>query len=174
MNEKKADVMKQIRLEKLTINLGAGEPGPKLDRAKKILEKISGRKVVLTKTRKRTVLGGARGRPIGVKVTLRGQTAMDILKSMLQAVENTLKPSQFDSNGNFSFGIDEYINIPGVKYDPDVGILGMDVCVTLERPGFRIKRRRVRPKKIGKRHRISKDDAMEWARGLGIKIVEGE
>lgn len=171
----KENVMRKIRLEKITINIGAGESGPLLDKSKKMLEKISGKKAVKTKTRKRTTFGVPKGKPIGVKVTLRGKAALDVLKNMLKAVENKLKSSQFDANGNFSFGIDEYINIPGVKYDPDIGILGMDVCVTLERPGFRIKKRRIRPKKIGKKHRISKEDAIRWAtEELGIKVTEGE
>jgi len=167
--------MREVRLEKVTINLGAGESGPKLEKAKTILEKITGRKVVITRTRKRTTFGMPKKRPIGVKVTIRGQEALQIVKKLLQAVDNKLRPAQFDRQGNFSFGIAEYINIPGIKYDPDVGILGMDVCVTLERPGFRIKRRAIRKKKIGKKHRITPKEAMEFARqALGAIITEGE
>ena len=128
--------MKEIRIEKITLNIGAGEAGPKLDKSKTILEKISGENVVITVTKKRTTFGGAKKKPIGAKVTIRGEKARELLKRLLQAVENRLKPSQFDSSGNFSFGIHEYIHIPGVKYDPDVGIVGMDVCVSLGRPGF--------------------------------------
>jgi len=164
--------MKQIRLEKVTINVGAGESGPKLERAKKMVEKITNRKVVITHTHKRTTFGMARGRPIGVKVTLRGEEAMEILKKLLGAVDNRLKASQFDANGNFSFGVKEYIDIPGIKYDPEIGILGFDVCVTLERPGYRVKRRKIRPGKIGKSHRIKPEEAMEWVKQeLGVEVV---
>ena len=167
--------MRNIRIEKVTINIGAGEPGPGLDRARKMLAKISGMKVVTTKTKKRSTFGGGKGRPIGAKVTMRGSRAYEMLKTMLQAVENRLRPSQFDMNGNFSFGIDEYISIPGVKYDPDIGIIGMDVCVTLERPGFRVKRRRNMPRKVGTHHRITREEAMEWARQtLGVTVSEKE
>ena len=168
--------MKTIKLEKLTINMGAGEPGPKLDKSKAIMEKITGKKVVVTRTHKRTTFGGAKKRPIGVKVTIRGRDAMELLGRLLQAVENRLNPTQFDSSGNFSFGINEYIHIPGIKYDPDVGILGMDVCVTLERPGFRVKRKRTRQGKIGKNHIITPAESMDWARkNFGIEIrKEGE
>lgn len=108
-----------------------------------------------------------------MKTTLRGQEAMEFLKKVLQALENRLKDSQFDSSGNFSFGIHEYINIPGIKYDPDVGILGMDVAVTLERPGFRVRKRRLRPGKIGKSHLIKKEEAIEWARkNLGVEVTK--
>ncbi len=167
--------MRAIRIDKVTLNVGTGEPGPKLDKAKKILAKISGNKVITTKSRKRSTFGGGKGRPIGAKVTVRGGAAVELLKTLLQAVESRLKPSQFDINGNFSFGIAEYISIPGVKYDPDIGIMGMDVCVTLERPGFRIKRKRIRPRKIGKAHRITKEQAIRWAtENLGVRVTEKE
>ncbi|UCD07934.1 MAG: 50S ribosomal protein L5 [Candidatus Aenigmatarchaeota archaeon] len=156
--------MREIRLEKLTLNMGAGESGPKVEKSKTILEKITGKKVVITKTHKRTTFGMAQKRDIGVRVTLRGKEAKDLLKRLLEAVENRLKPSQFDASGNFSFGVHEYIHIPGIKYDPDVGILGMDVCVTLERPGFRVKRKNTKSSKVGKKHKITPADAMEWVK----------
>jgi len=166
-------VMRNIRLEKVTINIGAGDSGPQLEKSKKILGAISGRKVLITKTKKRTTFGATKKKPIGVKVTIRRPEAKDIVKKMLQAVDNKLKKSCFDVNGNFSFGIHEYINIPGIKYDPDVGILGMDVCVTLERSGFRIKRRRMRPQKIGKNHTITPSEAMDFVKKeFGTEIVE--
>ncbi|MEE9323187.1 MAG: 50S ribosomal protein L5 [Candidatus Aenigmarchaeota archaeon] len=154
--------MREIRLEKVTINIGAGEAGPKLEMAKKLLEKLSEGKVVITKTHKRTTFGVAKGKPIGVKVTIRGEKANEFLKNVLKANENRLSPDQFDNNGNFSIGVKEYIDIPGIKYDPEIGIIGMDICVTLERPGFRVKRRKIRPKKIGRKHRITKEEVKEW------------
>ncbi len=172
---KGANVMRNIRLDKLTINMSAGDAGPKLEKSQKIMEKIVGKKAVVTRTHDRTTFGMAKGMPIGAKATLRGAAAMELLKKLLKARDNKLKPSQFDCTGNFSFGIHEYINIPGVKYDPDVGILGMDVCVTLERPGYRVKKRMIRPARIGSRHRIAREDAMEWAKKeLGAILVEKE
>jgi len=172
---KKSNPMRAIRIGKITLNIGSGEPGPGLEKAKKILGKISGKKVVVTKTRKRTTFGGAKGRPIGTKVTVRGKPAEELLKTLLQSVDNRLKPSQFDANGNFSFGVAEYISIPGIKYNPEIGIMGMDVCVTLERPGFRIKKRRMKPRKVGKKHRIQKEEAIGWAsKKLGMTVSEEE
>lgn len=167
--------MREIGIEKLTLNIGAGEPGPKLDKSKMMLEVVTGKHVVITRTKKRTTFGGAKGRPIGAKVTIRGDEAKDMLKKLLHAVENRLKPSQFDSSGNFSFGIKEYIHIPGVKYDPDIGIIGMDVSVTLERPGFRVKKRMIRSGKIGKNHKITPADATDWVKKeFSIEVKEGE
>ncbi len=156
--------MREIMLEKITINIGVGEAGPKLEMAKKLLEKLSEKKVVVTKTHKRTTFGVAKKRPIGVKVTIRGEKAKEFLRNTLKANENRMSPDQFDNNGNFSIGVKEYIDLPGVKYDPEIGIIGMDICVTLVRPGFRIKRRKIRKKKVGKKHRITKEETKEWVK----------
>lgn len=154
--------MRRISMDKLTINIGAGEAGSNLDKGKALLEKTSGSTVVITKTRKRSTFGPAKGRPIGAKVTLRGEKAMELLGKLLQAADNRLKPGQFDRNGNFSFGVKEYIHIPDMKYDPDIGIMGFDVAVTLTRPGFRVSRKRIRPGRIGKSHRITPEEAQKW------------
>ena len=167
--------MRDVRLEKLTLNIGAGEAGPKLDKGRKIIEKITQKKAVLTRGKKRTTFGTVKGRQIGVKVTLRGKQASDFLKNALKSVGNKLNASQFDSTGNFSFGIEEYINLPGIKYDPDVGMMGMDVCVTLERPGYRIKKRMIRPKKVGKKHLLKKEDSIEFVKKqFGINVIQPE
>ncbi len=167
------NTMKNIRLEKLTLNMSAGDSGPKIEKSQKIMEKIIGKKAVITKTHKRTTFGMAKNRPIGAKATIRGAAALELLKKLLKAKDNRLSPSQFDSSGNFSFGIHEYINIPGIKYDPEVGILGMDVCVSLERPGYRVKKRMIKPAKIGKVHRIKKEEAIKWAeQALGATVAE--
>ncbi|MFH1445404.1 MAG: 50S ribosomal protein L5 [Nanoarchaeota archaeon] len=165
--------MKQIKIEKITINRGVGEAGPGIEKAQKMLQMITGnKKVVVTKTHKRNTFGVAKGRPIGVKTTVRGKDAKVLLEKLLGESEKMIKPSSFDNQGNFSFGIHEYINIPGVRYDPDIGILGMDVCVTLERPGFRVKKRRLK-NKIGRSHRITKEESIEFAKKeLGVKLIE--
>ena len=165
--------MRDVKLEKVTINIGAGEPGPKLEKARKIVEKVSQRKAVITKAKKRTTFGTVKGKQIGVKVTLRGKHAQEFLKGAFKSVGNKLTVSQFDATGNFSFGIEEYINIPGIKYDPEVGMMGMDVCVTLQRPGYRVKKRMIRPAKIGKKHLLKKEDSIEFVKKqFGIQISE--
>src|SRR3989338_5183862 len=159
--EDQTNPMRRIEVGKVTINIGAADSGQKLEKAKKLLENITKKTVVITKTHKRTTFGMAKGRPIGVKVTMRGQDALNFLKAAFHASGNKIKSGNFDSTGNFSFGIEEYINLPIIKYDPEIGILGMDVTVTLERPGYRIKRRMARPKAVGRRHQIKKADAVE-------------
>ena len=136
--------MKKIRTEKVTLNIGVGGPGDKLDKAMKLLNNISGVKSVQTKAgpSMRIPTWGVRPNlPIACKVTVRGEKAEKLLKRLLQAVDNKLPTRKFDKFGNFSFGIPEYIDIPDVPYDQSIGVIGLEVAVTLERPGFRIKRR---------------------------------
>ncbi len=166
------NTMKGIRVGKVTLNLGFKEAAD-LERGKRLLTSLTERKIVVTKTRKRSTFGPAKGRPIGVTVTLRGKEAMELLARLLDAKERKIKGSSFDSTGNFSFGVEECINIPGVKYDPEIGILGMDVCVTLERAGYRVARRKLKPARIGGGHRIKREEAMEFAaKELSIEITE--
>jgi len=163
--------MRKIRIEKITINIGCGESGEKLERAKKLLKKLTNKKIAVTHTHRRTTFGVAKGRPIGCKITLRKKDAEEFLKKFLDAVDNKLSESVFDYQGNFSFGIKEHIDIPGVRYDPEIGILGMDVCVTLERPGFRVKNKRL-SHKIGKKHLIRPEEAKEWVvKNYGVEII---
>ncbi len=164
--------MREIRLEKVTLNMCTGEPGPELEKAKALLKLVSGKKVVLTKSHKRSTFGVAKGRQIGVMTTLRGREAHDLLARLLQGAENKLKSSSFDKSGNFSFGLAEYIEIPGVEYDPEIGIKGFDVCVSLERAGYRVKRRGYKQSRVGKPHLITPDEAIEWVkREFGIEVV---
>lgn len=153
--------MRQIRIHSVTINIGCGEGGEKLDNAKKLLERITHKRVAITYTRKRTTFGMAKGRAIGCKVTLRGKDALTFLKAAFDAIDFKLEKSCFDRQGNFSFGLRSYIDLPNVKYDPAIGMYGADICVSLERPGFRVKRKRI-PYKIGKSHCISPEEAIAW------------
>ena len=166
--------MRQIRIEKVVLNIGCGGDLQKIERAEKLLKYLTGReRVLITKSKRRSTFGIAKSKPIGVKVTLRKKEALEFLKKAFAAIDNKLKASWFDEEGNFSFGIKEYIDLPGVKYRPEIGMLGMDVCVTLERPGFRIKRRKVQKRKIPKEHRISKEEAIEWVKKTFGVEVEG-
>ncbi len=164
--------MKQIRIEKVTINVGCAGDMQKIEKAKKILEKMTGKKPVITLSRKRSTFGIAKGKPVGVKVTLRKQDAYEFFKKVLKAVDNTIKASQLDKDGNINIGIKEYIDIPGMKYDPEIGMLGFDVAITLERPGYRVKRRKVKKSKIGKKHKISKEEVIKWLKEeFGVNVV---
>ena len=166
---------RNIKINKVTLNIGAGKDQVKLDKGIKLLKSITNVSPVKTVTSKRIPGWGLRpGLPIGCKVTLRRKNAVEVLKRLIQAKDNNLRESQFDNNGNIAFGIEEYIDIPGVKYDPEIGIIGLEVCVTLERNGFRIKRRKIAKKKIPKKHTITKQEAIDFMKKeFNIKL-EGD
>jgi large subunit ribosomal protein L5 len=165
--------MRQIKVEKVTLNFGAGKDQAKLEKGLKLLRQISGMTPVKTITKKRIPAWGLRpGLPIGAKVTIR-RNQNDLIKRLLHATDFRLKESNFDNNGNVSFGIKEYIDVEGAKYEPEIGIIGMEACVTLQRPGFRVKRRRLHQKSIHKRHKIGKEDAMKFmVETFSVKLGE--
>lgn len=167
--------MKEIRIDKVTLNIGIGEAGDKLEKAKKLLGKISGKKIISTLAKKRIPTWNLRaGLPIGVKTTLRGQESEELLKRLFMAVENRVKPGQFDQEGNLSFGIGEYTHIPDVRYDPAIGVMGLNICITLKRKGgYRTKRKSYKSAKVGIKHRISNEEAQEFFKNkFGITIAE--
>src|SRR3989339_509178 len=150
--------MREIKISKITLNSGIGKDEEKLKKALKLLNKITGLKPVSTITKKRIPAWGLRpGLAIGCKVTIRKNTDL-LLKQLMAAKENTLSENNFDENGNFSFGVPEYIDIAGLEYDPELKIMGLEVAVTLERPGYRIKNRKIKPCKIGQAHVITKEE----------------
>jgi len=158
------------------VNIGVGSSGEELEKAEKLLEKLCGQKPVRTISTKRIPEWGIRKKqPIGVKVTLRGKKALEFLNKALDAKERKIKSSQFDENGNFAFGVSEYIELPDVKYDPSIGIFGFDVCVTLEKNGYRIKRRKRQKSKIPKKHKLTKEEAIKWVKdNLKVEVEERE
>lgn len=170
------NLMRNIRIEKITLNIGAGKDQARLEKGIKLLENITGIKPIKTFAKKRIPGWGLRpGLPIGCKLTLRKNAAVELLAKLLKAVDDTLKPPQFDMNGNVAFGIPEYIDIPGIKYDPTIGIMGLEVCVTLERPGYRIKKRRAKRKKISPRHAITKEEAIKFMESkFKVKVGDEE
>ena len=166
--------MQQIKIEKVTLNIGAGKDQAKLEKGIQVIKQITGITPVKTITKKRIPGWGLRpGLPIGCKVTLRKQAAQTIIPRLLYANEHQLKESQFDESGSISFGIPEYIDIKDSKYDPKIGILGLQVCITLEKPGYRVKKRRLRKNYVGKNHQITKEEAKSFMQHtFNVKIEE--
>ncbi len=161
------------RIQKVTVHMAVGESGELLQKAANLLEELTGQKSV-NKVAKKTNrdFGIRQGEPIAVMVTLRGAVAETFLTRAFEALENKISLNNFDTYGNFSFGIKEHIDLPGVRYDPSVGIFGMDVCVTIDRMGYRIARRKVLKKKIHPSHRVSKQQGIEYIKNkYGVDIA---
>lgn len=167
--------MREIYVEKVTLNVGAGKDPKKLENGIKLIKYVSGIDPVKTVTQKRIQGWGLRpGLPVGVKVTLRGKTAEELLKRLFGAKDNIIKPAAFDNNGNLAFGVPEYIDIPGIKYDPSLGIAGFEVMVTVARPGYRIKKRLLKSR-VGKAHKITKEESVEFFKqNYAIKVGEAQ
>jgi len=165
--------MLKPKLAKVTVNIALGESGERLEKAYNLLQELTGQKPV-KRAAKRTIrqFGIRRGENIAVMVTLRGEKAKEFLRKALEAVNWKVKASSFDEYGNVGFGIKEHIQIPGTRYDPRVGIFGMDVILTIERAGYRVARRRKAKTKIPRRHRVTKEEGMVFlAKEFGVKIV---
>ena len=155
--------MREVKIEKVTLNCGCGTDHALLDKSVKLLELITGTKPVRTKSKVRLATWGLRkGLPIGTKVTVRGEDAKKLLARLVEAKEKTFKPTSFDDRGNISFGIQECIDIPGVEYKPEIGIIGLQVTITLQRPGYRVKSRKFLSSHIPHKHLVTRDAAVEF------------
>jgi large subunit ribosomal protein L5 len=155
--------MRDIYVDKVVVHMGVGESGEKLVKGENIMKTIT-KQTPIRSIAKMTqpAFSIRKGAPIGCKVTLRGKPARDFLETSLKIIEKTLFESQLDKSGNFSFGIEEHTDFPGMSYDPQIGIYGMDVNVVLERRGIRITRRRMEQKKLPAKQRVSKQDAIAF------------
>jgi large subunit ribosomal protein L5 len=165
--------MLKPRIEKVVVNISVGKSGEPLEKAAKVLKEITGQTPCKRKAKSSIRDFGIRkGESIACIVTLRKEAAIEFLKKALPVVDNKLSSESFDSQGNFSFGLKEHIELPGVRYDPDVGIFGMDICVTVVRPGYRIKRRRKEKAKIGSKHILTPEESMLFLKNtLGVEIA---
>jgi len=165
--------MLKPRIEKVVVNMSIGKSGEPLEKAAKVLKELAGQTPCKRKAKK-TIrdFGIRKGEPIACMVTLRKQKAIEFLKKVLPVVDNKISKECFDERGNFSFGIKEHIEIPGVRYDPEIGIFGMDICVSLSRPGYRVKKRRIEKTKIGSKHLLTPEEAMVFVKeALGVEVV---
>ena len=155
--------MKELKIGKVVVNISVGQSGQPLSNAMDILEQITGQKPNQRPAKMSIRPWGLRkGEPMACAVTLRGEMADVFLRKAFTAVRHRMNPRSFDKDGNFAFGIKEHIDIPGTRYDPQTGIIGMDVMATVERPGYRVNRRKRARSKVGSSHRVSPDEARKY------------
>ena len=155
--------MRDVYIDKVVVHMGVGESGEKLVKAENIMKTITGQLPIRTIAKKtQPAFSVRKGMPIGCKVTLRGKPARDFFATSMGILNKIVFESQFDKTGNISFGIEEHTDFPGMSYDPQIGIFGMDVNVVLERRGIRITRRRAEQKKLPNKQRVKKEDAISF------------
>ena len=168
------NAMRDVHVDKVVVNIGVGEAGERLVKAQKVLEMVTGQKSVetISKTVNRD-LGIRKGMPLGCKVTLRGETAEEFLDKALSIRERRVPEYSFDKEGNMSFGISDYTDFEGMKYDPEIGIFGMDINVVLRRPGNRITQRALLKRRVPKKHRVERDEAIQYMKDkFEVEVVQ--
>jgi large subunit ribosomal protein L5 len=164
--------MREILIGKVVVNITVGQSGEPLDRAMTILENLTAQKPVVRRA-KQTIRnwGIRRNEPISCMVTLRKDKGEEFLRKTFPAIGNRIKARSFDKQGNFAFGIHEHIDIPGQRYDPSLGIVGMDIMATVERPGYRITRKRRSKSRVSKSHRVTREESIEFIKqSFGVEV----
>ena len=160
---KDANKMRNILIDKVVLNISAGGSGDRLTKAARVLKQIANEQEPVFSKAQYTVrtFGIRRNEQIACHVTMRGEHALKILKKGLMVKEYELRQKNFSSTGNFGFGIEEHIDL-GIKYDPTTGIYGMDFYIVLKRKGTRVSQRKQRKSRLGRRQKITQEDAMVW------------
>ena len=130
-------VMQIPKLEKIVINVGAGEARDNskvIDAIMSDIAAITGQRPVVCTARKSVANFKLReGMKIGVKVTLRGNKMYEFLDRLLNVALPRVRdfrginPNSFDGRGNYALGIKEQLIFPEIEYDKVDKVRGMDV-----------------------------------------------
>ncbi len=166
--------MEEIGIDKVVVNIGVGQAGDRLNKASQVLKMLTGHKPANTVARKSVRDFNIRkGLPIGVKVTLRRKDAEEFLKKALFVKDYKIPEYSFDRAGNAYFGISDHTDFKGMKYDPDIGIFGMDVAIVLKRRGgYRISRRRIKRSNVPNKIMVKKEEAIDFLqKNFNVTIV---
>jgi len=155
------NIMRKIRIEKMI--LSASATGEMLEKEKKLLELITKKKALITKSTKRIPqFKISPNTPVGVMVTIRDKEQInELLPRLLTSIDRKVKKRQFTTN-NFSFGVKEYIEIPGVEYQRDIGIVGFNVVVTFVRTGKRVTLKKIKRGKSVKKQDVTSEEILEF------------
>jgi large subunit ribosomal protein L5 len=166
--------MRLIRIEKITLNVGSGKDQNVLEKGMQLIKHLTGLAPVKTITSKRIPGWGIRpGLPVGCKLTIRNGQKSDLIKRFLGAKDNVLTLNNFDDRGNISFGVHEYIDMADTEYNPDIGIMGLQISITLERPGYRVKKRKIQRSKPSRHHVVRREEAINFLKeNFNIQIQE--
>lgn len=155
----KENKMNEVKIEKVVLNVGG--TGEYLDKGHKLLEFLTGKKPAKMASRKRIPTWSVRpGLEIGTVVTLR-KDYEELLRKILATIDNTIKKKSLSEN-NLSFGIKEYIEIPGIEYQREIGIMGFDVTIVFKNSGRRVRLKKVKRGKVPKRKMVSREEIIKF------------
>ena len=162
--------MQEIRIEKIVLSVGG--TADNLDKGIKLMERITGKKAVRKISSKRIPTLGVRPvLAVGGIVTIRGEKAIELLRRLLAAEDNKIRRRQISEN-SFTFGIKEYIEIPGMQYQRDIGLRGLECSVTFIRPGKRVIRKKIKKGRLPLKQIVKKEEILEYlANKLGVNLV---
>ncbi|MGC8623203.1 MAG: 50S ribosomal protein L5 [Candidatus Micrarchaeia archaeon] len=155
--------MDDIYIDKVVVNIGIGQTEQQFQNAKMLIKLLTGREATQSKARKRDPsIGVKKGQVIGAMVTLRKKAAYDMLAKALDASNNIINERKINNN-TLSFGIKEYIDFAGVKYDPKIGMLGMNIHAHFARKGLRVERRKRARSRCGEKHKtVEKQEIIDY------------
>ncbi len=166
----KKNNMREIKIEKVVLSVGG--MGEELEKGVLLLKKIvDGRKPAKMKTKKRIPSWNVRaGAEVGAVLTVR-KNIKELLNKLFDAIGRKLKKKQISEN-HFSFGIEEYIEIPGMEYDREIGIRGFDVTVVFTRAGKRVKKKKYKRGKIPSRQKIGKEEIIDFLKeNFNVEVI---
>ncbi|MCI4341962.1 MAG: 50S ribosomal protein L5 [Thermoplasmata archaeon] len=165
---------RSLRIIKIVVNSGVGESGDPRSKAEKVLKMVTHQSPIATRSRATNREWGIRqGQEIGAKVTLRGERAREFLERALDARDRQLDPDSIDRHGNLSFGVADYTDFAGLKYDPAIGIHGMDICVEVGRAGWRVRDRRSQSRPIPHSARVPASETRTFLeQSFRVKFLE--
>ncbi len=133
------NMLQTPRLEKIVVNVGAGEAlqnAKSLDAIVDDIKTITGQQPIITRARKSIASFKLReGRQIGVKVTLRGRRMWDFMDRLLNIALprrrdfRGVSPNSFDGRGNYTMGLREQLVFPEVLYDQIDKVRGMEISI---------------------------------------------
>jgi len=163
--------MRDIEIEKMVLHCGGTDE--KHDKSMKLLEMITKRKIqVVQSTRRIPTFGISPGKKSGCKVTLRNkEKIIDLLQRFFASFDNEISTKKITEN-QLCFGIPEYIEVPGLEYDRDIGILGLEVMIVFKRKGKSVKMRKAKRGSLPKKQQVTKEEIAEYlTKELGVEII---
>ena len=154
--------MRDIEVEKMVLHCGGTEE--KLEKSLKLLEMITGnKKIFVVQSSKRfPTFGIAPGKKSGCKITIRNKAKIkDLLTRFFSSVDNEISKKAIAEN-QFCFGIHEYIEVPGLEYDRDIGILGFEVMLVFKRKGKSVKLKKIKRGKYPQKQEVTKEEILDY------------